>query len=227
MYGLTHNINTFNQWNVQMHHFAHILKQFVAVPGVLNKVWVLLKGPGWSIGKPRLGDPADIPDARAPVIRYDTRVSRKMQGIVLVLGLVAIVVGLPVIESYSVLPVDVCVVATLFSISQLMAVGLLLDGSVWALYIELVALPAVTGLAAYSLQLNTTYFHQLFRISTQTAPQLNLFILITSIVLCSLVLIWESPITAASQPTQPVPKSPRLSMSVVVLLITFNTLQDQ
>ena len=30
--------------------------------GLLNKLYVFIKGPGWSPGKPRLGDITDIPD---------------------------------------------------------------------------------------------------------------------------------------------------------------------
>ena len=29
---------------------------------VCSQIFVLIKGPGWTPGKPRLGDPADIPE---------------------------------------------------------------------------------------------------------------------------------------------------------------------
>jgi hypothetical protein len=32
------------------------------MPGFMNKIWVFLKGPGWDVGKPRLGLITDIPD---------------------------------------------------------------------------------------------------------------------------------------------------------------------
>lgn len=39
-------------------------------PGFCNKISVLFKGPGWEPGKPRLGDPADIPEVNK---MYKTR----------------------------------------------------------------------------------------------------------------------------------------------------------
>ncbi|KAL1422996.1 hypothetical protein MTO96_021388 [Rhipicephalus appendiculatus] len=69
-YGLTHSVNTFDSWTLQMHHFLYICRQFWTIEGLGNKLSTLFKGPGWQPGKPRLGDPNDIPDARRPVETY-------------------------------------------------------------------------------------------------------------------------------------------------------------
>lgn len=61
-YGLTHPVGTFDPWTLQMHHFLHVCRQFWAIEGLGNKLSTLFKGPGWQPGKPRLGDPNDIPD---------------------------------------------------------------------------------------------------------------------------------------------------------------------
>ena len=36
--------------------------------GIANKLSVFVKGPGWRAGKPRLGDPADIPTVKMIII---------------------------------------------------------------------------------------------------------------------------------------------------------------
>eukprot|EP00128_Syssomonas_multiformis_P012022 Colp12_sorted_trinity150504_noHs@24881 len=63
LYGLTHNVRTFNPIKIQTHHLVHVLKTAWNTTGIVNKIWVFLKGPGWTPTKPqyRLGDPADIP----------------------------------------------------------------------------------------------------------------------------------------------------------------------
>lgn len=69
-YGLTHSVNTFDPWTLQMMHFIHICKQVVNIQGFWNKISTIFKGPGWQPGTPRLGDPNDIPDVCRPVETY-------------------------------------------------------------------------------------------------------------------------------------------------------------
>ena len=45
----------------QLHHYVCIWRRVCAVEGVGHKLAVLLKGPGWSLGKPRLGCRDEIP----------------------------------------------------------------------------------------------------------------------------------------------------------------------
>ncbi|KYO26742.1 alkylglycerol monooxygenase isoform X1 [Alligator mississippiensis] len=61
IYGLTHPINTFEPFKVQLHHFTYIWSVFWATPGFSNKLSVIFKGPGWGPGKPRLGLSEEIP----------------------------------------------------------------------------------------------------------------------------------------------------------------------
>lgn len=79
VYGLTHPLNTFSPMQTQLGHYLHIWKTFLSTPGLGNKLSVIFKGPGWSPGKPRLGDPLEIPDAHAPAIKYDPEISVWMQ----------------------------------------------------------------------------------------------------------------------------------------------------
>lgn len=70
VYGLTHPINTFELFKVQFHHYIYIWNTFMNTPGFCNKISVLFKGPGWEPGKPRLGDPADIPEITGKEVPY-------------------------------------------------------------------------------------------------------------------------------------------------------------
>lgn len=45
-----------------MCHFAHMARTLWSTAGFTNKLCVLLAGPGWSPGKPRLGLTDDLPD---------------------------------------------------------------------------------------------------------------------------------------------------------------------
>lgn len=61
-YGLVHSLGSFDPVWTQFHHVIHILTSVWSIPGIFNKCSVVFKGPGWSPGKPRLGDINDIPD---------------------------------------------------------------------------------------------------------------------------------------------------------------------
>lgn len=49
-----------------------IIQRINTEKGVINKVKSVLYGPGWSPGKPRTGDIADIPQVETPVRKYNT-----------------------------------------------------------------------------------------------------------------------------------------------------------
>ncbi len=61
LYGLVHPINSWNPLWVQFHHAIYIISNIGSKEGFKNKLFFLLKGPGWSPGKPRLGNIEDIP----------------------------------------------------------------------------------------------------------------------------------------------------------------------
>ncbi|XP_035692153.1 alkylglycerol monooxygenase-like [Branchiostoma floridae] len=75
VYGLTHPLNTWDPIWVQLCHYVHIWKTFWATPGWTNKLSVLWKGPGWALGKPRLGCIEDIPKVKYHEPKYDSKVS--------------------------------------------------------------------------------------------------------------------------------------------------------
>ncbi|GIX72476.1 alkylglycerol monooxygenase, partial [Caerostris extrusa] len=71
VYGLTHPINSFEPIYIQTSHFMHMWRTFWSTEGLMNKLSVIIKGPGWSPGKPWHGEIEDIPDVKAPVEKYD------------------------------------------------------------------------------------------------------------------------------------------------------------
>ncbi|GIY21506.1 hypothetical protein CDAR_583211, partial [Caerostris darwini] len=62
VYGLTHPINSFEPIYIQTSHFMHMWRTFWSTEGLMNKLSVIIKGPGWSPGKPWHGEIEDIPD---------------------------------------------------------------------------------------------------------------------------------------------------------------------
>ena len=77
---------------------------------------------------------------------------------------------------------------------------MLFDRSVYALYIELVVLPAMAGVAAFSLQTRATLFHELFGLDASQPDTLNAALLcVFSVLSCWVVA--AGPWTDDSKPT--------------------------
>ncbi|XP_023214083.1 alkylglycerol monooxygenase-like [Centruroides sculpturatus] len=73
VYGLTHPINTFNPVKVQFGHLLYLWNAFWEAKGAKNKLFTVIKGPGWKPGKPWHGDPEDIPNVSYPVDKYNPK----------------------------------------------------------------------------------------------------------------------------------------------------------
>ena len=65
--------NTFDMLTLQFGYYKLIIEKMKQVDGIENKLYCLIKGPGWSPGKPRLGLITDVPepDKNAPKYSYD------------------------------------------------------------------------------------------------------------------------------------------------------------
>lgn len=75
VYGLVHNIDSWEPLFAQLHHLIYIVKSAWNMEGFSNKLSVIFKGPGWSPGKPRLGCIEDIPQVEQNPVKYDVDVS--------------------------------------------------------------------------------------------------------------------------------------------------------
>lgn len=125
VYGLTHPINTFDPFQVQFCHYIHIWRTFWTTDGLKNKLNVLLKGPGWSSGKPRLGSIEDIPDVHAPMPKYNPSLSRWVTGYIL-LHTIILVLGFMEIThrhmEFSQLNVLATIIAFILSVTSIAAI---------------------------------------------------------------------------------------------------------
>ena len=72
VYGLVHPLNSWNPMWAQLHHAFYIITNIGSQKGLVNKLSFLLKGPGWSPGKPRLGNIEDIPQVRSLLLALTT-----------------------------------------------------------------------------------------------------------------------------------------------------------
>lgn len=43
-------------------YYVYLWQQFLSADGITHKLSVIFNGPGWTPGKPRLGDPEDLPE---------------------------------------------------------------------------------------------------------------------------------------------------------------------
>ncbi|GFU23417.1 alkylglycerol monooxygenase [Nephila pilipes] len=71
VYGTVSSINTFEPLYIQFGDTVNLLKKAWSANGLRYKLSTIFKGPGWSPGKPWLGDTADIPEIQFPVKKYD------------------------------------------------------------------------------------------------------------------------------------------------------------
>lgn len=75
VYGLVHPLKSYNPMTVQFHTWPVIWRRMRRASCWQNKLFVLMKGPGWRPGLPRLGDPTTLPQIEKPVVEYDPQIS--------------------------------------------------------------------------------------------------------------------------------------------------------
>lgn len=62
VYGLVHPVQSYNPFYLQFHCWPVMFKRICSTPGLVNKLRVPFYGPGWDVGKPRLGYNHEIPE---------------------------------------------------------------------------------------------------------------------------------------------------------------------
>ncbi|KAF7700218.1 alkylglycerol monooxygenase [Silurus meridionalis] len=92
IYGLTHPINTFDILSVEFEYYVYLLRQFLSADGITHKFSVIFNGPGWTPGKPRLGDPDDLPEITGKEMPHNPQWSSALQVYVHVQFLLVLVV---------------------------------------------------------------------------------------------------------------------------------------
>eukprot|EP00057_Strongylocentrotus_purpuratus_P031413 XP_784522.1 PREDICTED: alkylglycerol monooxygenase [Strongylocentrotus purpuratus] len=153
-YGLVHPLKTYNPISIQICHLRWMWSVFWSTPGLMNKVFVIFKGPGWQPGKPRTGLIKDIPDVRGPEPnKYRTAIPGWLRGYILfhvVINLLLYQLFLDKAKTLSQLPV---IVGLLYQIYTFTCFGMLCDLKPWwnvlAEMVRCAVVFAVTSLAIY------------------------------------------------------------------------------
>lgn len=71
LYGVTKQMESFNPLYIQTRHFIHIWNKFWEYETIGDKLSAIFKGPGWSPGKPWVGNVEDIPHPAPEIPKYD------------------------------------------------------------------------------------------------------------------------------------------------------------
>ncbi|XP_069816709.1 alkylglycerol monooxygenase [Dendropsophus ebraccatus] len=127
VYGLTHPINTFEPFNVQLQHCIYIWKTFWSTPGFFNKLSVIFKGPGWGPGKPRLGLPEELPTVTGDEKPYDPQLSGFLQIYGTIHFFLLLAVYQHMFEAKFILSQTVILVRILYILLTLTALGYLME----------------------------------------------------------------------------------------------------
>lgn len=136
-YGLVHPLASWDPFWIQVCQFTHIWKTFWETSGLKDKLSVIFKGPGWTPGNPRLGDPTDIPEIKIPIEKYDSFLSFWGNLYVLVHFVVAVLAYQLLIARRMVLSEFHVIGVVSYFLFTISSVGALYDNKWYAPYMEL------------------------------------------------------------------------------------------
>jgi len=74
VYGLVHPLTTWSPFWSQFHNPIELVQQIISTPGIMNKIKLLYKPPGWNPIKDVVLQAPDVP-TREQVVKFDTTVS--------------------------------------------------------------------------------------------------------------------------------------------------------
>ncbi|XP_072041304.1 alkylglycerol monooxygenase-like [Amphiura filiformis] len=149
VYGLVHPIQTYDPISHQLCHLPWIWQQFWLQQGIVNKLCIIFKGPGWEPGKPRLGDIQDIPDIKYPMPKYRTQIPVWCQVYVAIHFLLNIMVMDMYTSKYEMHTALVAIIGISFLIYSFTCVGALCDVKSYASAMELIRCVLVLSIDAY------------------------------------------------------------------------------
>lgn len=136
VYGITHPINTFDPIVIQTHHLVHIFEKIRNTPGFLNKIYCLIKGPGWTPGTPRLGNIEDIPMVNRPTPVYNPPVHLSIQAYNMIQFVASLIVYLQVMTQIDTLPTILIFGGSFFVLLSCTCFGKFFDRNPWAFPLE-------------------------------------------------------------------------------------------
>lgn len=136
-YGVTTPLKSFNTFWIQTNFLWPMCKKFLKVKGAKNKLWCLVKGPGWSPGSPWLGKLEDIPEPSPDEKKYDPEISVWMKAYAIihcgavVLGYSQLIFNIENLPSFTVFS------GSFFIIISAMSFGGIFDDRPWVPFLEI------------------------------------------------------------------------------------------
>ncbi|XP_018413232.1 PREDICTED: alkylglycerol monooxygenase isoform X2 [Nanorana parkeri] len=149
VYGLTHPINTFEPFLVQLQHLIYIWKTFWSTPGFFDKLSVIFKGPGWGPGKPRLGLPEELPEVTGNEKPYSPKLSKALQIYSSIHFILLLAIYQHMFEAKQMLSAITILVRILYVLFMLTSLGFLLENRPSAAPLEMVRCFAFLVLQKY------------------------------------------------------------------------------
>lgn len=141
VYGLVHPLNSFDPLWTQYHHVVHVIYTFWTMPGFWNKLSVLVKGPGWSPGKPRLGDINDIPEIdHANKFRKGPSLPVVLSIYVLLHFTVTVWILFVLLSLNVHVPFTIILLLAVFLVASFTAFGAMFDNKAYAFHMEITRL---------------------------------------------------------------------------------------
>ncbi|CAG2115585.1 unnamed protein product, partial [Medioppia subpectinata] len=135
-YGLVHPIQSYNPFYLQFHHMISIVNKIYNTNDWNERLCYIIKGPGWSPGKSRLGHLDDVPVIEHPVEYWSPSIPL-WQNIYCIshFGLVLVFYHLLINnhKNFSQIAVSYCILILLFSITS---IGFLLENRKYSLHFE-------------------------------------------------------------------------------------------
>lgn len=181
-YGLVHNLQTFDPLYVQVCMYWHLLLRFLRIDGLANKVSVLLKGPGWAPGKPRLGINSEIPEIKGTKIEiYGPKTPKWLTVYAVLQYLMVNPIYEKLMQLRLVLVGSVVVFDLLFILATLTCLGMLYDKKKNAWHVELVR---CVLMCIFCMTSSIVTQHQL----PDTFENLMIYFYLTSAAFCTFVI---------------------------------------
>ncbi|KAJ8290631.1 hypothetical protein GJAV_G00015530 [Gymnothorax javanicus] len=146
VYGLTKRINTFDAIYVQFHYYPYIWRMFWRAAGIKNKLSVILKGPSWRPGTPRLGDRTTVPKVTGKQVLYNPPWPLVQQAYVILQFLLLLAVYTDIGALKLVLSQQTLLLLTGYIILTLTSFGLIIEQRAMAAVVEMFRCALFLGL---------------------------------------------------------------------------------
>ncbi|XP_002128466.2 alkylglycerol monooxygenase-like isoform X1 [Ciona intestinalis] len=135
-YGHVHPINTFDPIFVQTGNLRQLVTRCWQTKGLWNKLCVVVKGPGWDVGKPWCGNLQDIPAIENPIKRYNHYLPYWLSTYAVVHYITLVPMYESMMKARLMLPGYIIIIDVAYFLFSLSCLGFLFDNKAYARHIE-------------------------------------------------------------------------------------------